>query len=71
MDWAPLIALAKNVRTGLGPSGFDLGMMLQATLLGKFFKASDRELEKALQFRVDFMLLYGRSYTTTNLRTEK
>ena len=38
--------------------------MLRAAFLGKFFKASDRELEKALQFRVDFMLFCGLSITS-------
>lgn len=38
--------------------------MLRATLLGKFFKASDRELEKAFQFRVDFMLFCSLSITS-------
>lgn len=28
VDWAPLIVIAKDLRTGLGPSGFDLGMIL-------------------------------------------
>lgn len=43
---------------------FDLAMMLQAIFLGNIFRASDRELEKALYFRVDFILLYGTSITS-------
>ncbi len=63
VDWSPLIAMAEKTRTGLGPSGFDIGVLFRATLLGKFFNASDRELAKALRFRVDFMLFCGISVT--------
>ena len=61
IDWQRLAAVLGPVRSRLGRTGYDVDLMIRVLLLGQWHSLSDRELERALTVRLDFMLFCGQS----------
>lgn len=58
VDWGRISGLLKGglKRSGLGPQGYDPGVLFRCLLLGQWHGLSDPKLEESLRVRLDFML---------------
>lgn len=61
IDWEALGSKVKKVKSSFGRTGYDVDLMLKVTLLSQWYHLSDRELERVLKVRLDFMLFCGSS----------
>ena len=59
IDWKRIGWKVGKVRATLGRAGYDVDLMLKVTLLSQWYSLSDRDLERALRVRLDFMLFCG------------